>query len=113
MTSCFVKSLVWRQQVVGRQAWVVDPKGEYGPLAEAAGGSSLSVAPGGTERLNPLHPPGRVAAGGRQEALRRQAELRCSLAAGSLGRMLLPDERTAAELVMATVACGQPNRLCR
>ncbi len=105
--SSFVKSLVWRQQVFGRQAWVVDPKGEYGPLAEAAGGSSLRIAPGGAVRLNPLQPPGQplpTAASGASDSQRRQAELLCSLAAGSLGRSLLPHERTAAELAMATVA---------
>jgi type IV secretory pathway VirB4 component len=31
--SSFVKSYLWRQAVFGRHAWVVDPKGEYGPLA--------------------------------------------------------------------------------
>ena len=40
--SSFVKSYLWRQAVFGRRAWVIDPKGEYGPLAEAWG-----VAPGG------------------------------------------------------------------
>lgn len=123
--SSFVKSLVWRQQVFGRQAWVVDPKGEYGPLAEAAGATSLRIAPGGSVRLNPLQPPGprpatadrprtgtengaaaRAGAGPTEDggALRRQAELLCSLAAGSLARPLLPQERTAADLAMATVA---------
>ncbi|MDQ1401068.1 MAG: hypothetical protein QOG97_3316 [Acidimicrobiaceae bacterium] len=103
--SSFVKSLVWRQQVFGRQAWVVDPKGEYGPLAEAAGGTSLRVAPGGSVRLNPLQPPrGKAAHGEDRDTVRRQAELLCSLAAGSLGRPLLPHERTAAELAMASVA---------
>jgi type IV secretory pathway VirB4 component len=100
--SSFVKSLVWRQQVFGRQAWIVDPKGEYGRLAEAAGATSLRIAPGGSLRLNPLQSPGRRRSGD-PEALRRQAELLCSLAAGSLGRGLLPHERTAAELAMATV----------
>jgi type IV secretory pathway VirB4 component len=103
--SSFVKALVWRQQVFGRQAWVVDPKGEYGPLAEAAGATSLRIAPGGKVRLNPLQPPGRPRPGGDdRDAERRQAELLCSLAAGSLGRPLLPAERTAAELAMASVA---------
>jgi hypothetical protein len=29
--SSFVKTYLWRQAVFGRRAWVVDPKGEYGP----------------------------------------------------------------------------------
>jgi len=98
--SSFVKALVWRQQVFGRQAWVVDPKGEYGPLAEASGATTLRITPGGSVRLNPLQTPGARGNDGR----RRQAELLCSLAAGSLGRPLSPHERTAAELAMATVA---------
>ena len=40
--SAFVKTFLWRQAVFGRRAWVVDPKGEYGDLADAWG-----VAPGG------------------------------------------------------------------
>lgn len=104
--SSFVKALVWRQQVFGRQAWVVDPKGEYGPLAEASGATTLRISPGGSVRLNPLQAPGARGSDGR----RRQAELLCSLAAGSLGRSLSPHERTAAELAMATVATqrGEP-----
>ncbi len=100
--SSFVKSLVWRQQVFGRQAWVVDPKGEYGPLAAASGATSLRIIPGGSVRLNPLQTPG--AGVGDGDCRRRQAELLCSLAAGSLGRPLSPHERTAAELAMGSVA---------
>ena len=35
--STFVKTFLWRQLVFGRQAWVVDPKGEYQTLAAACG----------------------------------------------------------------------------
>ena len=35
--STLVKALIWRQVAWGRQAWIVDPKGEYGPLARACG----------------------------------------------------------------------------
>lgn len=101
--SSFVKALVWRQQAFGRQAWIVDPKGEYGPLADASGTVPLRVVPGGSVRLNPLE-AGVASRGlsGREE-LRRQAELLCSLAAASLQRGLSPGERTAAELAMTTV----------
>lgn len=102
----------------GRQAWVVDPKGEYGPLAEACGTAPVRLAPGGSIRLNPLDlRPGTVAAGGSAggrdaagSAARRQAELACSLAASSLGRPLSPPERTAVELAVRDVAGrrGQP-----
>jgi type IV secretory pathway VirB4 component len=102
--SSFVKALVWRQQAFGRQAWVVDPKGEYAPLAEACHAVPLRVVPGGGVRLNPLQAPWHNDGLSRREVLRRQVELLCSLAAGSLGRVLLPRERTAAELAMATVS---------
>ena len=52
--SSFVKSYLWRQAVFGRRAWVVDPKGEYGPLAQAWGVAPVALRPGGAVRLNPL-----------------------------------------------------------
>jgi hypothetical protein len=52
--SSFVKSYLWRQAVFGRHAWVVDPKGEYGPLARAWGVTPVALRPGGAIRLNPL-----------------------------------------------------------
>ena len=52
--SSFVKAFVRRQRVFGRQAWVVDPKGEYGPLACACGAVPLRIGPGSGLRLNPL-----------------------------------------------------------
>ncbi len=100
--STFVKSMLRRQQVFGRQAWVVDPKGEYGPLAEACGCHPLRVVPGGAIRLNPLDTP----AGEPVEAARRRGELLCSLAAASLGRDLSPAERTATDLAVRAVGAG-------
>lgn len=107
--SALIKSLLWRELVFGRQAWVVDPKGEYGGLAAACGVAPIRLAPGGAVRLNPLDPR----SGGPADDQRRQAELLASLAAASLGRPLLPRERTAAELALDTVnrverSGGQP-----
>lgn len=99
--SALVKSYLWRELVFGRQAWVVDPKGEYATLAAACGVQPIRLVPGGTTRLNPLDPPG--GPGGGDGGQRRQAELLASLAAASLGRPLLPRERTAAELALAAV----------
>ena len=53
--SAFVKSYLWRQAVFGRRAWVVDPKGEYGPLARAWGVRAGGPAPG---RTGPAQSPG-------------------------------------------------------
>ena len=93
--SALVKTFLWREMVFGRHAWVVDPKGEYGGLAAAAGVEPIRLAPGGPVRLNPLDG---------SDDQRRQAELLTSLASASLGRQLLPAERTAAELAVAAVS---------
>ncbi|HLX88117.1 MAG TPA: hypothetical protein VKR22_06640, partial [Acidimicrobiales bacterium] len=113
--SAFVKSYLWRQAVFGRRAWVVDPKGEYGALARAWGTEPLTLRPGGDLRLNPLDASwtehrGRAdgtreeAAGGHGDAVTRaRGELLASLASASLGRSLLPAERTAVELAVDDV----------
>ncbi len=110
--SSFVKSYLWRQAVFGRQAWVVDPKGEYGPLAEAWGVTPLALRPGGDIRLNPLDteaggvPVSGDGAGddpvsggdaGGDGAGRRRVSLTSSLAVACLGRDLLPRERAAVD----------------
>lgn len=51
--SSFVKTLVWRQLAFGRRAWILDPKGEYGPLARACGTEPIALAPGGATRGQP------------------------------------------------------------
>jgi type IV secretory pathway VirB4 component len=102
--SALVKSYVWRQVAFGRQAWIVDPKGEYGPLAAACGVTALRLEPGGPVRLNPIDAPG----GGRPDATRRQGELLASLASASLGRPLLPRERAAADVALAAAARAGP-----
>jgi len=111
--STFVKTFLWRQQVFGRRAWVVDPKGEYRPLAEAAGGTTLRLAPGGAIRLNPLDGPGGpgipVGIGSADRSgVHRRAELLCSLAATSLRRDLGPAERTAVTLAVDVAVHGHP-----
>jgi hypothetical protein len=122
--SSFVKSYLWRQAVFGRRAWVVDPKGEYGPLAEAWGVEPVALRPGGSVRLNPLDtgtdthtgthacadprtgPPSRATHEGNHdgtagaavdEAMRRRVVLTSSLAVACLGRELLPRERAAVD----------------
>ena len=106
--SSFVKSYLWRQAVFGRHAWVIDPKGEYGPLAQAWGVEPVALRPGGTVRLNPLDTadddtddagdPQRRSADG---VLRRRAALTSSLAVACLDRNLLPRERAAIDAAVA------------
>jgi hypothetical protein len=101
--STFVKTFLWRQLTFGRQAWIIDPKGEYGPLAAACGTVPLRIAPGGRLRLNPLDPGPGVDAGGRV-VLRRQSELLGALASAALGRKLSPSERAAADVAVTSLA---------
>ncbi len=110
--SAFVKTFLWRQAVFGRRAWVVDPKGEYGDLADAWGVRPVSLRPGGAIRLNPLD-PGPDAdddAAGPDASGRRRMELLSSLASACLGRALVPRERAAlgAALAEATRAAAVP-----
>jgi len=95
--SALVKTYILRQRVFGRQAWVLDPKSEYAPLASAMGVQPIALAPGGEVRLNPLSPRG-----GRDA----QLGLLRSVAQAALRRDLAPEEdaglRVALEAVSAT-----------
>ena len=113
--SAFVKTFLWRQAVFGRRAWVVDPKGEYGDLADAWGVRPVALRPGGTIRLNPLDPGPEADGDGEGDAApdatgRRRMELLSSLASACLGRDLAPRERAAlgAALAEATRATAVP-----
>ncbi len=111
--SAFVKSFLWRQAVFGRRAWVVDPKGEYGDLADAWGVRPVALRPGGAIRLNPLDPgPDGEDDGslGADPTGRRRMELLSSLASACLGRGLAPRERAAlgAALAETTRTAGAP-----
>ena len=101
--SSFVKSYLWRQAVFGRHAWVVDPKGEYGPLARAWDVQPVALRPGGAVRLNPLdtEEERNGADGVPGEGTRRQRMvLTTSLAVACLGRDLLPRERAAVDAAL-------------
>jgi type IV secretory pathway VirB4 component len=86
--SSLVKTYVFRQSVFGRQAWIVDVKGEYDRLAEAMGVRPIALSPGGAVRLNPLTPRG---------GPERQLNLLYSVAAAALERSLTPEEKRAAQ----------------
>lgn len=103
--STFVKTYVWRQLALGRQAWIIDPKGEYGQLAQAVGVEPLKMEPGGSVRLNPLEISEDTT--NWSDVLgqaRRRADLICSLAESSLHRTLSPAERTATELAVRSAS---------
>jgi hypothetical protein len=103
--SSFVKSYLWRQAVFGRHAWVIDPKGEYGPLAQAWGVEPVALRPGGAVRLNPLDTEEEAGddqrLSGADGVLRRRAVLTSSLAVACLDRNLLPRERAAIDAAVA------------
>lgn len=105
--SSFVKTFVGRQLLRGRQAWIVDPKGEYGLLAQAFGSRPVLLRPGGSTRLNPLDVP--VSAKHHADginvevAVKSRLELACALLCSSLARPLNPEERTAVELAVRQV----------
>lgn len=81
--STLIKTYLYRQFLFGRQAWVIDVKGEYEPLAAALGYPSIALRPGGEVRLNPI-----TRRGGRES----QLSLLRSVAIAALRRDLLPEE---------------------
>ena len=89
--SALVKSYLHRQLICGRQAFVLDPKGEYGPLALADDLQFVRLAPGGGQRLNPLDPPPGPA--NPETLTRARTAVVGALAGGSLGRELSAEER--------------------
>ncbi|WP_217913801.1 hypothetical protein [Miltoncostaea marina] len=97
--SALVKTYLARQAVFGRRSVVIDPKGEYGPLAEWFGARPIRLAPGGRVRLNPLD-----AAGGRDE----RVALLAALVSASLRRDLGPQEHAALDVAYrAAAAAGE------
>jgi hypothetical protein len=90
--SSLVKTHLHRQLLHGRQAYVLDPKGEYAPLAGLHDLPVLRLGSGSPDRLNPLDPhPGDSPAA----THRHRVETVTALAACGLGRDLTPEERAA------------------
>jgi len=102
--SALIKTFVWRQAAFGRRAWIIDPKGEYEPLARACGTDVVKLVPGGGLRLNPLELPPSAPGRDRTPQVRDRIELVCALAEASLGRTLSPTERTAVDIGVRTVS---------
>lgn len=93
-----------------------DPKGEWTPVAQALGGTSIALGPGLPGRLNPLdaapRPPSVVEADWAGEVRKRRLLLLGSLARTVLGRDLMPMEHTALDItldgvVKAAAAAGR------
>ncbi|MEA2433943.1 MAG: hypothetical protein QOG54_1400 [Actinomycetota bacterium] len=90
--SALVKSFALREMTFGRRIVVMDPKGEYTPLAEMCGARAVKLEPGGKTRLNPLD---------RRIARDEQLRLLQAISAAALDRSLKPPERTALERALA------------
>jgi type IV secretory pathway VirB4 component len=90
--SALVKTYLHRQLSQRRTVAVLDPKGEYEALAAAAGLTHIRLAPGGTDRLNPLDPPTDA---GPEQVARHRATLLAARAATGLARELTSEERAA------------------
>jgi type IV secretory pathway VirB4 component len=106
--SALVKTYVYRQLAFGRQALMLDPKGENGPLCEAVGVSPIALCPGGGAagvRLNPLD-LGRLS----DPETRTQERTRvvAAICGVSLERPLTPEERLAVELAVTAATPRVP-----
>ena len=104
--SALVKTYLLRQAAFGRQIAVLDPKGEYGALARALGSNPISLAPGGSVRVNPLDGPVTPGPG----ADRHRLVLLGTLAAACLRRLLSPREHTVLELALGAATRAQAER---
>ncbi len=89
--SAFVKAWLWRSSVFGRRGVVLDPKGEYAPLAHAFGVEPIRLHPRGTLRLNPLD---------ERVAHEDQERLLQAITSASLCRSLHPQEKTALSIAL-------------
>jgi hypothetical protein len=94
--SALCKTWVVRQRVFGRRIEVIERKGEYGPVVEAMGGTTLCLEPG--VRLNPLE---RVGTRESRESLLR-----------AVTRALLDRALTPAERVGISAALGAVDARC-
>ena len=103
LKSTLIKTFLYRQYVFGRQFWILDVKGEYGPFARALGYPTIRLEPGGEVRLNAIE-----RRGGREGQL---ALLR-TVAMAALHRDLGPEEdaglRVALDQVNEEAGSSEP-----
>lgn len=114
--SALAKSFALRSVAFGYRVYVpCDPKGEWTPVAQALGGTSIALGPGLPGRLNPMdaapRPPSVTEADWAGE-IQRRLLLLGSLARTVLGRDLMPMEHTALDItldgvVKAAAAAGR------
>jgi hypothetical protein len=104
--SAVVKCLLWRMAALygtgetGRWIAIVDPKGEYAPLADLLGLTVVRLAPGGSTRVNPLAAGPSAAHEPEDRRVLRRAEMLCALLATVLSRPLTQLEDAAVFAVL-------------
>ncbi|MEU9564132.1 ATP-binding protein [Streptomyces sp. NPDC048161] len=103
--SALAKSFALRSVAFGYRVYVpCDPKGEWTPVAQALGGTSVALGPGLPGKLNPLdaapRPESISEADWVSEIRKRRLLLLGSLARTVLGRDLLPMEHTALDVAL-------------
>ncbi|WP_330324660.1 ATP-binding protein [Streptomyces pseudovenezuelae] len=106
--SALAKSFALRSIAFGYRVYVpCDPKGEWTPVAQALGGTSIALGPGLPGRLNPLdaapRPTSVTEADWAGEVRKRRLLLLGSLARTVLGRDLLPMEHTGLDVALDAV----------
>ena len=112
--SSLAKTLVSRGAAFGRQAYVPgDPKGEWGPLVRALGGSEIHLGRGLPGRLNPLDAAARMPGTTLEQwevsvASERSGTVRAMLEV-TLKRPLRPIELTAVEIAVRGLARFEGN----
>jgi hypothetical protein len=105
--SALVKSYLYRQAAFGRQIAVLDPKGEYGPLARALGVEPIVLSPTGGVRVNPLDTEG-IGVGDDGASRHRRLVLLAGLAEATLHRRLAPPEHLALEIGLDEATAQNP-----
>jgi type IV secretory pathway VirB4 component len=106
--SATLKAYCLRQLVFGRQAWFLDPKGEYDKLCAAVGVAPVYLRPGGEARLNPLDPRVGGAGESRQQVREAQLKILRAVAAAALGRRLSSEEDGACAEALREVSVRYP-----
>ncbi|MFJ7528003.1 ATP-binding protein [Streptomyces griseus] len=106
--SALAKSFALRSIAFGYRVYVpCDPKGEWTPVAQALGGTSIALGPGLPGKLNPLdaapRPNSVSEADWAGEIRKRRLLLLGSLARTVLGRELLPMEHTGLDVALDAV----------
>jgi type IV secretory pathway VirB4 component len=104
--SAFVKTFVYRSLVFGRQAIMLDPKGENGALCRAVGTSPIALRPGGMVRLNPLDAVN-VAGLDAADVLHQRIGIVSAVLGATVQRVLTPEESVAVEGAVADATAAE------